>query len=97
MHMMHDGDAILMTVSESRDNDIEITLYAAQAANDFRRDLLKYTGPDAGEKCVEHMNIFTGIGGRQDGLVASLRILFFGQHFQYRLARSGRYNPGEGN
>ena len=47
--------------------------YAVQAAADFRKTLLKYTGRDAYKRCSTHMKIFTSIGGRQDGLVASCR------------------------
>lgn len=60
---------------QSRKASIHTPKYAAQAANDFRRDLLKYAGTDASKKCAEHMKIFTGIGGSQDGLVASLRMI----------------------
>ena len=60
---------------QSRKANIRTPQYAAQAANDFRRDLLKYTGPDASRKCDAQMKIFTGIGGSQDGLVASLRMI----------------------
>ena len=49
--------------------------YAEEAARDFRRELLTCTGDDAYKKCSTQMRIFTGIGGRQDGLVASCRMV----------------------
>ncbi|MGB2821062.1 MAG: hypothetical protein WBF17_08775, partial [Phycisphaerae bacterium] len=60
---------------ESRKAGIYTPEYAEKAAADFRRDLLKYTGEDAYKKCSTHMRIFTGIGGKQDGLVASCRMI----------------------
>jgi hypothetical protein len=60
---------------ESRKAGIYTPEYAEKAAEDFRRELLKYTGPDAYSKCSAHMRIFTGIGGKQDGLVASCRMI----------------------
>ena len=49
--------------------------YAEQAAEEFRKELLTCTGDDAHAKCCTHMKIFTGIGGKQDGLVASCRMI----------------------
>jgi len=60
---------------ESRKAGIHTPQYAEQAAQDFRKELLKYAGEDAYKKCVEQMKIFTGIGGAQDGLVASCRMI----------------------
>jgi hypothetical protein len=60
---------------ESRKASIRTPAYAQKAAADFRRELLKYTGEDAYKKCAERMRIFTGIGGAQDGLVASCRMI----------------------
>jgi len=60
---------------DSRKPGIYTPEYAEQAARDFRRELLTYTGDDAYTKCREHMKIFTGIGGKQDGLVASCRMI----------------------
>jgi hypothetical protein len=48
---------------------------AEQAAQDFRKELLGYAGQDAYKKCAERMKTFTGIGGAQDGLVASCRMI----------------------
>jgi len=49
--------------------------YAEQTAADFRAKLLAYTDKDAYEKCAAQMRIFTSIGGAQDGLVASCRMV----------------------
>jgi hypothetical protein len=60
--------------AESRER-IHTPEYAAKTAEEFRRDLLRYTGEDAYEKCDARMRVFTSIGGPQDGLVASLRMI----------------------
>ncbi|MFO8014444.1 MAG: hypothetical protein R6X20_14190 [Phycisphaerae bacterium] len=60
---------------ESRKERIHTPEYAEQVARDFRRELLTDTWPDAYEKCKAHMKIITGIGGAQDGLVASCRMI----------------------
>ena len=60
---------------QSRKAGIYTPEYAEKAARDFRGDLLRYTGQDAYKKCSTHMRIFTGIGGKQDGLVASCRMV----------------------
>ncbi len=60
---------------ESRKAGIYTPEYAEKAAEQFRRELFKYTGPAAYSKCSAHMRIFTGIGGKQDGLVASCRMI----------------------
>jgi hypothetical protein len=48
---------------------------ARQAADEFRQKLLSATGADAYEKCAAQMAKFTAIGGAQDGLVASCRMI----------------------
>jgi hypothetical protein len=60
---------------ESRKERIHTPEYAEKVARDFRRELLTATGPDAYEKCKARMKIITGIGGAQDGLVASCRMI----------------------
>jgi hypothetical protein len=54
---------------------IRTPAYAEQTAESFRKNLLTYTGQDAFEKCDSQMRIFTSIGGAQDGLVASCRMI----------------------
>jgi len=49
--------------------------YAQQTADSFREKLLTYTGKDAYQKCAAQMGVFTSIGGAQDGLVASCRMI----------------------
>jgi hypothetical protein len=49
--------------------------FAQQNAASFREQLLTYTGPDAYKKCAAQMGVFTSIGGAQDGLVASCRMI----------------------
>jgi hypothetical protein len=49
--------------------------FAQQNAQQFREELLAYTGKDAAEKCAARMAVFTSIGGAQDGLVASCRMI----------------------
>jgi hypothetical protein len=49
--------------------------YAQAAADSFRAKLLTYTGKDAAMKCAMQMRTFTSIGGAQDGLVASCRMI----------------------
>jgi hypothetical protein len=48
---------------------------AQRNADLFREQLLGYTEKDAPEKCADQMAVFTSIGGAQDGLVASCRML----------------------
>jgi hypothetical protein len=60
--------------AESRER-IRTPEYAEKTAEDFRRDLLRYTSEDAYKKCDARMRIFTSIGGPQDGLVASCRMI----------------------
>ena len=54
---------------------IQTPAYAEETAAGFRKDLLTYTGNDAFEKCEARMRIFTSIGGAQDGIVASCRMV----------------------
>ncbi len=49
--------------------------YADDTAERFRKELLTYTQEDAFAKCDTQMRIFTSIGGAQDGLVASCRMI----------------------
>ena len=49
--------------------------FAQQNADSFRDKLLTYTEPDASQKCEAQMAVFTSIGGAQDGLVASCRMI----------------------
>lgn len=60
---------------EQSSQRIHTPAYAAKTAESFRRDLLTYTGNDAYEKCDSQMRVFTSIGGPQDGLVASCRMI----------------------
>lgn len=49
--------------------------YAQEEADKFRQELLAYTEKDAFAKCEAQMNVFTSIGGAQDGLVAACRTI----------------------
>jgi hypothetical protein len=49
--------------------------FARQCADDFRQKLLTATGSDAYPQCAAQMAKFTSIGGAQDGLVASCRMV----------------------
>lgn len=49
--------------------------YARQCAEDFRQRLLTATGEDAFKQCAAQMAKFTSIGGAQDSLVASCRMV----------------------
>jgi hypothetical protein len=49
--------------------------YARQCAKQFREELLTATGKDAYARCEAQMAMFTSIGGAQDGLVASCRMI----------------------
>jgi len=60
---------------QSRKERIYTPEYAEQVARDFRRELLTDTGADAYGKCKARMEVLTGIGGAQDGLVASCRMI----------------------
>ena len=59
---------------ESRER-IRTPAYADETAEGFRTHLLTYTQKDAFAKCDTQMRIFTSIGGAQDGLVASCRMI----------------------
>jgi hypothetical protein len=54
---------------------IQTPAYARQIEGNFRDKLLTYTGKDAEQKCAAQMALFTSIGGAQDGLVASCRMV----------------------
>jgi len=54
---------------------IRTLAYAAQTAAAFRKNLLNETSSDAFSRCETQMAIFTSIGGAQDGLVASCRMI----------------------
>jgi len=54
---------------------IHTPAFAGQNADMFRDKLLTYTGPDAYQQCGAQMGVFTSIGGAQDGLVASCRMI----------------------
>lgn len=59
---------------ESRER-VHTPAYAERTAEKFRKELLTYTQEDAFAKCDTQMRIFTSIGGAQDGLVASCRMI----------------------
>ena len=54
---------------------IRTPAFAQQTADAFREKLLSSTEKDAAQQCATQMAIFTSIGGAQDGLVASCRML----------------------
>jgi hypothetical protein len=60
--------------AENREN-IHSPTYARQTAEEFRRQLLAYTLKDAPQRCAAQMAVFTSLGGAQDGLVASCRMV----------------------
>jgi hypothetical protein len=60
---------------EEKRERIHTPAFAQQNADDFRKELLTYAAPDAHQKCAARMAVFTTIGGVQDGLVASCRML----------------------
>lgn len=60
---------------EQNREKIHTPTYAQEAADQFRQRLLTYTGPDAAQQCATQMAVFTSIGGAQDGLVASCRMI----------------------
>ncbi len=72
----------LLTVTQRLDEffaadreKIRTPAFAEQTAAAFRKDLLDYMGADAWAKCDAQMSLFTSIGGAQDGLVASCRMI----------------------
>lgn len=77
---------------QSRKASIRTPEYAEKTADGFRKDLLKYTGADAYKKCNTQMKIFTGIGGSQDGLVASCRMIV--KTLRQRAGIAMAMNPG---
>ena len=60
---------------DEKRESIRTPALARQCAEDFRRKLLTATGKDAYQRCAAQMAIFTSIGGAQDGLVASCRMI----------------------
>jgi hypothetical protein len=60
---------------DEKKESIHTPAYAQETAGRFRQELLMYTGKDAYQKCAAQMAIFTSIGGAQDGLVASCRMI----------------------
>jgi len=54
---------------------IRTPAFARQCAEDFRKELLTAKGGDAYRRCAARMAVFTSIGGPQDGLVASCRMI----------------------
>jgi hypothetical protein len=62
-------------VFQQRREEIRTPAFARQCAEDFRRTLLTATGKDASGQCEAEMAKFTSIGGAQDGLVASCRMI----------------------
>ena len=60
---------------EASREHIRTPQYAEDCAESFRKNLLTYTGKDAFQKCAAQMGVFTSIGGAQDGLVASCRMI----------------------
>jgi hypothetical protein len=60
---------------EERREQIRTPAFARQCAEDFRQKLLTATGKDAYPRCAAQMALFTSIGGAQDGLVASCRMI----------------------
>ena len=54
---------------------IRTPAYAEETAEGFRKHLLTYAQKDAFDKCDAQMRVFTSIGGAQDGLVASCRMI----------------------
>ncbi|MFH1923712.1 MAG: hypothetical protein ABIP48_27955, partial [Planctomycetota bacterium] len=54
---------------------IHTPAHAEEIAESFRENLLTYTEEDAFGKCDAQMRRFTSIGGAQDGLVASCRMI----------------------
>ncbi len=58
---------------ERKKEAINTPAYATKIVNDFRRELVGYTGVDAHARCVEFGKAITTIGGAQDDLVAECR------------------------
>jgi hypothetical protein len=54
---------------------IRTPAFAQQNADNFRTNLLGYVEKDAFQKCETQMAVFTSIGGAQDDLVASCRMI----------------------
>ncbi len=60
---------------ESKRQAIHTPEFAQETADRFRKELLTYSEKDAFTKCEAQMNVFTSIGGAQDGLVAACRTI----------------------
>jgi hypothetical protein len=60
---------------EQNRQNIHTPAYARQAAEEFRERLLTCTAKDAPQRCAAQMAVFTSLGGAQDGLVASCRMI----------------------
>jgi hypothetical protein len=60
---------------EQKRTGIRTPAFARQCAEDFRQKLLTSTEKDAYRRCEAEMAAFTSIGGAQDGLVASCRMI----------------------
>jgi len=71
---------------------IHTPAYADQNGDKFREELLTYTGKDAYQKCAAQMAVFTSIGGAQDGLVASCRMIV--KTLRQRAGIALALNPG---
>jgi len=59
---------------EARRHMIKTPAEAEALADEFRRTLLGYTGPDALEKCKKYTEAWVRIGGNQDQLVGECRL-----------------------
>jgi hypothetical protein len=60
---------------EEKKENIRTPAFARRCAEDFRQKLLTSTGKNASQRCAAQMAVFTSIGGAQDGLVASCRMI----------------------
>jgi hypothetical protein len=60
---------------KDKGKEIHTPAFARQCAENFRQKLLNSTGSDAYPRCETQMAAFTSIGGAQDGLVASCRMI----------------------
>jgi hypothetical protein len=60
---------------QEKREQIRTPAFARQCAEDFRQALLTLTGKGAYPRCEAQMAMFTSVGGAQDGLVASCRMI----------------------
>jgi hypothetical protein len=60
---------------EENREKIHTPAFAQENADHFRATLLHYAEKDAYQKCEAQMSVFTSIGGAQDDLVASCRMI----------------------